>query len=666
MTRDAANRRGAVLLLAAACALPFANGLASDFTYDDKAIVRDNPRIRSPETLGQLSETSYVGGPRGSGTAYRPVLLTSFAVEWWIHGGRAVAFRAVNLALHLAATLMIWALFRRIHAGEAVALGGALLFAAHPLHVEAVTSLVGRAELLAAVLTLVFVHLGLRRREAGRRRRLPLLLAALAYLLALLSKESAATAPALAFLCFWRRAEGGPARRTRAALVENIPLWGASAAALVAYFGLRAWVLEGVLKAPGAGVFEVENPLAPLPALARAGNAAAILFRYVGRFLLPLRLSADESAWAIRPAPALSFLALGAGVLLLVATVAAIARPASLAAFGFLWFVVAMLPGSNLLFATGTIFAERLTYLPSAGLCVALASVLLPSAALATPARTTVLAAAVVLLSARTAVRNLAWWSDEALFENSAAVSPESAKNQYNLGYIRAERLRYHKGRAAYARAVAIYPRYWDAWAGEGKCERELGRLADARRSYERSLEALPTYENGFFGLGLVEEDSGRLAEALATYRRGLAKNPKSLPLAFRAATVASEMRDPAAEFLWKDALAGHPKSLPARFGYARWLAAEGRVAESRRELRRILSAAPYDAPALRFLADIQARDGRTLSAALALEKTFRGTRFRGDLKRLMDAAEKCPAYGRRFATIAPYLRKLAPWAFPS
>src|SRR6478672_2813250 len=79
---------GAALLLAA-CLLTYANGLPSGFTYDDKAIVRDNPRIRSIAAVPRIFTTSYFGGPRGSGTAYRPVLLLSFAAQWWIHGREA-------------------------------------------------------------------------------------------------------------------------------------------------------------------------------------------------------------------------------------------------------------------------------------------------------------------------------------------------------------------------------------------------------------------------------------------------------------------------------------------------------------------------------------------------------------------------------------------------
>src|SRR6266540_1335204 len=149
-------------VLIAACILTYANGLGGGFTYDDKAIVRDNPRIRSPGKISQIFATSYFGGPRGAGTVYRPVLLLSYAVQWWIHGRQAVAFHAVNVLLHAGATLLLAALLLRIAIPPAAAFAGALLFAVAPIHVEAVTSLVGRGEVLAAVFTLLYLHLALR------------------------------------------------------------------------------------------------------------------------------------------------------------------------------------------------------------------------------------------------------------------------------------------------------------------------------------------------------------------------------------------------------------------------------------------------------------------------------------------------------------------------
>jgi hypothetical protein len=85
------QRWGWAAVLVAACVITYANGLGGGFTYDDKAIVRDNPRIRAPGNVSQIFTTSYFGGPRGSGTVYRPVLLLSYAVQWWIHGRQPVA-----------------------------------------------------------------------------------------------------------------------------------------------------------------------------------------------------------------------------------------------------------------------------------------------------------------------------------------------------------------------------------------------------------------------------------------------------------------------------------------------------------------------------------------------------------------------------------------------
>ena len=657
--------RWAAVLLLAACLVPFANGLGGDFTYDDKAIVRDNPRIRSIATLGQLFETSYFGGPRGTGTAYRPMLLASFAAEWWIHGGKALPFHAVNLLFHAAATLLLWRLLLRLDFGDSASLAAALLFAVHPIHVEAVTSLVGRGETQSAVLVLLFLHLSIRWWRRPERRGLVFFAALLCYAVALMTKESAAAAPVLAALCFLRLEEGSAGRRLGRAIVRGTPLFAGAAAVLAGFFGLREWVLGGFLHSGKVGIFEVENPLSALSPFPRVANAALVLLRYVGRVVFPLRLSADESAWSIRPVPATSLLALAAIVLLAAALLLALARPRAPAAFGVLFFLAAILPASNLFFATGTIFAERVAYLPSAGLCL-IAGAGLASTARSSGSRHGLLAAAVVVLAARTAIRGMAWWSDERLFENSARVAPESSKNHYNLGYIRAEHARDAEALAAYARATAIYPKYWDAWAGKGKCERDLGMYDDARRSCEKSLEVLPSYENGFFGLGLVFEAEGRDREALATYRRGLGKNPESLPLVFRAATVASRLDDPAAGRWWRRALAAHAESLPTRYGYAQWLRASGNGEGFRVELWRILAAAPRDAGALRLAAEDDESRGRLFGAALARERNFPGSPTGADQRRLLAAAGLDPAYARRFEVLRPRLEREAPWAFAS
>src|SRR5262249_30327043 len=130
-----------------------------------------------------------------------------------------------------------------------------------------------------------------------------LALAVLLYALASLTKEGAAVAPALLFLCLAFRVPESESRslvaRGLSALRRGLPVYAGCAAVLAGTFALRARVLGGPLKAPGTGIFALENPLAPLAWPERARNAAVLFFHYLGRMALPVRLSADESAWSI-------------------------------------------------------------------------------------------------------------------------------------------------------------------------------------------------------------------------------------------------------------------------------------------------------------------------------------------------------------------------------
>jgi tetratricopeptide (TPR) repeat protein len=688
-------------VLIAACILTYANGLGGGFTYDDKAIVRDNPRIRSPGNVSQIFATSYFGGPRGAGTVYRPVLLLSYAVQWWIHGRQAVAFHAVNVLLHAGATLLLAALFLRIAIPPAAAFAGALLFAVAPIHVEAVTSLVGRGEVLAAVFTLLYLHLALRHFrlstfalrasedrspaasppspfELRRTRRLPALLAALlCYALAVLTKESGSSAPALALLLFVFVEEGGLRERLGRAFVRGLPVLCGSGAALAGVFLLRRWVLGGFIKSPGTGIFEVENALFPLDPLLRAVNACVILFRYLGRTVFPLHLSADESAWSIEVVSGKSPLAIGAVLLLAGITAAALWRLSSRSplALGFLFFCLTFLPASNLLFPIGTIFAERLAYLPSAGLCLAAGALIAggaarrgssggpcgppnPPAALP-PRRSRFLAAAVLLLGARTIVRNSVWWSDEGLFLNLVRTAPESAKAHYDIAYIWADERQYSRARKQYEQATEIYEDYWDAWAGKGRVEKEMGLLSDAEDSYESAIEANPRYENGYFGLGQVREARGDSAGAEEIYRKGLAQKKESLPLAYRLAVVRSRLEWPAALADWRRALALGPSTPSVHADFASWLLRVGKTEDAAREARQALALEPRYLPALRLLAERDALSGRTFAEALAREKIFRISRSPEDWAALLRLAARSETYATRFARLEGSLAAL-------
>ena len=608
-------RLPAALLLSGACLLSYANGLTGAFVYDDKAIVRDDFRIRRPERVLELFTTQYFGGKPGTGTAYRPILLLSYALQWWTHGGGVVPYHAVNVLLHVAVTLLFAALLLRIGLSPPAALAAALLFAVLPIHVEAVTSVVGRGETLSAALLLAALLLALRAADRGRGWILRNVVALLLYGLACLTKESAAVAPALLVLLLGFRGEGPLGRRLAGAVRAGLPFLVGAAAVLWGVFRLRAAVLGGAFGAASTGIFELENPLAPMRPWLRAANACAIFLRYLGRMALPLRLSGDESAWSIArlsPRDAL-FWAAPALVAALAAASLARLRARSPSALGFLFLGVAFLPTANLLFPTGTVFGERLAYLPSAGFCVIAGAWLAGGASgdALPPLRAAALAGVTLAFAARTVVRNPVWASDESLFTNLVRVSPASAKAHYDFAYMSADNGRPKRALEHYTRATEIYPAYWDAWAGKGRMERLLGDLDASERSYARSLAIVPSYENGFFGLGLVQEERGDRSGAAETYRRGLRQNPQSLPLAYRMALALSAERRGNALYAWRRALAIEPGSLPTRLGFADWLAGEGRREEALEQVRETLRLSPRYAPALARRRELEESAGR-------------------------------------------------------
>jgi tetratricopeptide (TPR) repeat protein len=351
-------------------------------------------------------------------------------------------------------------------------------------------------------------------------------------------------------------------------------------------------------------------------------------------------------------------LAIGAVLLVAGLVVAALWRLSSRSpvALGFLFFCAAFLPASNLLLPIGTIFAERLAYLPSAGLCLAAGAILVGSAttlASLAPRRSGILAAAVLFLGARTIVRNSVWWSDEGLFLNLVRTAPESAKAHYDIAYVWADARQYARSRDEYERATEIYDEYWDAWAGKGRVEREMGLLSDAEDSYEQAIEANPRYENGYFGLGMVREARGDMAGAEEIYRKGLEQKKDSLPLAYRLAMARSRLPWPEALEDWKRALALGPSTPSVHADFASWLMRVGKTEDAVKEARQALTLEPRYQQALRLLAERDAHSGLALAEALAREKIFRLSRSKEDWAQLLRAKERSEAYARRFARLA-------------
>ncbi|MDM7913799.1 MAG: hypothetical protein QUU85_00835, partial [Candidatus Eisenbacteria bacterium] len=135
--------------------------LSSSFTSDDFHLIVDRlPDYRREFPLREAFTRSFWKGggygalPGEQKDYYRPLTTLSYAADARLWGERSSGYHLTNLLLHLLASALVLRLLLRLGASRSPALAGALLFAAHPIHVTNVAWISGRTDLLCAVLLL--------------------------------------------------------------------------------------------------------------------------------------------------------------------------------------------------------------------------------------------------------------------------------------------------------------------------------------------------------------------------------------------------------------------------------------------------------------------------------------------------------------------------------
>ncbi len=541
------------LLVGAAALLPYLNALSCGFAYDDDGLIVTN-RYVQPEAPWWQPLARPLWPPPIEAGLYRPVTGLTYRLQLGLHGPAPAPFHGFNVALHLGVTLLALAALRRLfpaHAGWAW--GAALLFAVHPIHTEAVTGIVGRAELLAALFGLAGYLLWLGRGRGGAPavrqpqddpRRTPAApgarvarwaLLALCFALAAGSKESAVGWLLLlgahrAGLLGDGRGYARIARGDRASLLAALAADAAVVAGLAAFFLARLAVL-GPLLGPRE-VSLVDNPIYHAPLDVRVLTASHVLGRGILLMLWPAALCADYSFDAIQP---VTSWASPAGLLLvaLVAAAVCVARRAGRwprRAWGLGAWIAFILPVSNLIAPIGTIMAERLLYLPSLGFLAAL--VALGQAALvrlrARRLGPALLIAAALLLGWRTWTRNPDWNSTLTLFEAAERVAPRSVRVLCNLGGSYSREMRQAEALAKFELAHQIAPDYHMAQKGLAHEYILVGRYQEAEALLRRTLAQRPRDGEAHYRLGNLLLEVERAQEALELFDRLLALEPES------------------------------------------------------------------------------------------------------------------------------------------
>jgi tetratricopeptide (TPR) repeat protein len=425
--------------------------LHNGFAYDDVAVIQLDTRIHSLDGWFSIFTRGYWADAELA--LYRPLTTMSFAVDWAISGGRPAWFLFVNALWNTAACVLAFLLLCRF-VRPLVAFGAALIFAAHPVHVEAVANVVGRAELGAAAFMLACLLMWPR---TGAARHWPRVAAvAVLFALALLMKESAIMLPAMLVLLDAATGDLRPHNMRDWLRSRVAPLAAVSAVAIL-YLALRVAVLGGVAPDRLDAALEVT---AGSDRLLTALQAWPVYLRLL---VMPTVLLADYGPHVIMPARGVTLMALAGALILLaliVGGVVAWRRGHGPAALALLWFPVAILPVSNLIIPIGIIVAERTLYLPSFALALGIA--LISQDLHATTRFRAAAAAAIIVVAAlfatRTLIRIPEWKSTDTIFAALLRDRPDSFRAHWHHARIAAAARQHDVALARYVRALELWP----------------------------------------------------------------------------------------------------------------------------------------------------------------------------------------------------------------
>lgn len=528
----------------------------ADYVQDDHLAVEGNLIVERGR-LAEIYSSSYWEGASGDDrTLYRPTAILSYAWERRLTGEpNPFVAHTVNVALHMATTILLIVLARRLGASGLGATACGLFFSAHPAHVEAVANIVGRAEILAAGFSFLALLLlsftgdwGSTRGPSTGLRRAASWASAACVFLALGAKEVALATPLLMLAMEWlfRPAADG---RGRAWYIDRATALAPTGLALLVYLTLRTRALEMLASLQPA--HPMDNLLVDLHGVERLATGLGLVVRYAGLLLFPVSLSADYSGPVIAAETSLAAPRPLAGLAILAACAALAAIPlirrardttpessgggATVASFAALLFLLPYLIISNLPFRIGTVLGERLIYLPSAGFCLFLGFMIgrFTGDLAARPAeqrRRLALAIVGVLVAAygtRTWARCLDWRDDETLFTAAIQARPLSPRAHFIVGKIEGGRGELDSAHRRLDRTLELFPAHSAALFEKGVLYAQSNRFDDAEAMFRRTLSISPSFADAQYNHGAALRRLRRVDEAERALRKAVLWNPE-------------------------------------------------------------------------------------------------------------------------------------------
>lgn len=471
---------------------------AFGFAWDDHGYVVRNYPIQDPVSLKSLlwCLTAFAEAN------WHPMTWLALHLQFQFFGLNPGGYHVTNLLLHIANTLLLYALLYRTTRAVGKSLFVAALFAVHPLHIESVAWISEIKDVLSTFFFLLMLHAYVsyaRRPGLWRYGLVGILLA-----LGLASKPMLVTAPfVMLLLDYWPLGRwtggpeavlpeaAGPRYPAKRLILEKLPL--------LAMVGVVC-VLTFLAQREGGAVVG----LSAVPILVRLSNVANSYVMYVWRTIWPWPLSffypyAQVPTWRL---------------ILCVSTLTAISlvawktrRTKPYLLFGWLWYLGTLVPVIGIVQVGAQAIADRYMYLPSIGILVIIAWILdnLRRKVTASIFSTSVLSSAIILSSMCISLEYLLnWFSEEDLYTHGIKIDSNNYIAHNNFAVILTQKKDYQKAKEHFKKNIEIAPKL--PGGRSSLASLSLGE-GDAAQALEYMLPALtlsPTNSQTFMTLGFI------------------------------------------------------------------------------------------------------------------------------------------------------------------
>jgi len=520
---------------------------------------------------------------------WHPLTWLSHMLDCQVFGLNAGAHHLVNVALHVANTLLLFLLLFRLTKALWPAGIVAALFAWHPLHVESVAWVAERKDVLSTFFGLLALLAYVRYVQEKDRRSFWVAVGLFAC--SLMAKPMLVTLPCVFLLLDWWPLGRVPGVMCQASGDKGqVP--GAKSQASTGVMGLVVEKWPFFLLTVGSSVvtyFAQRGnsviPLVEFPLASRLGNAVLSYGRYLLKMIWPQDLA------IVYPLPRQIPWSWVAVVAVLLAGVTICAwvgrRRAPYLLMGWLWFLGTLVPVIGLVQVGTSAMADRYSYIPLVGIFIALVFGLRDLAAQLRMTKAAGALAGVALAGCLglTTHQLTFWQNDEALFGHAVAVTHNNAIARINYGNALANAGQEEEAQAQYHAALENDPRYGQPVSNVGICEPlvdigiyldQHGKTDEAMEYYNRALQVWPAAPVAHMNLGGLLAKLGRFDEAMQHFEAAEKSDPAdSRPHYLMGKARLREGRDAEAVTNFYDALKLNPMDAQSWLWLARVRAAD-------------------------------------------------------------------------------------------